>query len=84
MTKNVIALALDTKHAGNAVRALQNLHPSRDIRLGAVAIVERIQDGRTIVLEHAESSPVVSDHGRAPAGPLPVRPTGRPEWLASE
>ena len=55
-TKNVIALPFDTEHAGDAVRALQNLHPSRDILLEAVAIVERIQNGRTIVLEHAESS----------------------------
>ena len=55
--ENVIALAFgDSQHARGAVRALQNLHRSGDIRLEDVAIVERIQDGRTIVLEHAESS----------------------------
>lgn len=56
--ENVIALAFgDTEHARDAVRVLQTLHRSDQIRLEAVAIVERIQDGRTIVLEHAESSP---------------------------
>jgi uncharacterized membrane protein len=55
--ENVIALACgDIEHAHKAVRALQDLHRSGDIRLDAIAIVERIQDGRTTVLEHAESS----------------------------
>lgn len=55
--ENVIALAFgDTEHALDAVTALQRLHQAGDIRLEAVAIVERPHDGRAIVLEHAESS----------------------------
>jgi uncharacterized membrane protein len=53
--ENVIALAFgDTEHARNAMQALRQLHRSGDVRLEAVALVERLGDGRTIVLEHAE------------------------------
>ena len=55
--ESVIALAFgDTGQVRNAVRGRQNLHRSRDIGLDAVAIVARIQDGRSIVLGHVEGS----------------------------
>lgn len=53
--ENVIALAFSrTDEAREAVRALQGLHRSEQIRLEAVAIIERAEDGRVFALEGAE------------------------------
>ncbi len=53
--ENVIALAFSSSdEAREGVGALQRLHRSGQIRLDAVAIIERAEDGRVFVLEEAE------------------------------
>ncbi len=54
--ENVIALAFSgAEGAREGVEALQRLHRSGDLRLEAVAIIERDQDGRVFALEEAEA-----------------------------
>ena len=54
--ENVIALAFSgAEQAREGVRALQRLHRSGDLRLEAVAIIERAEDGRVFALEEAEA-----------------------------
>lgn len=53
--ENVIALTFSgAEQAREGVRALQRLHRSGQLRLEAVAIVERAEDGRVFALEEAE------------------------------
>ena len=53
--ENVIALAFSgAEQAREGVRALQRLHRSGELRLQAVAIIERAEDGRVFALEEAE------------------------------
>jgi uncharacterized membrane protein len=53
--ENVIALAFGgAEQAREGVRALQRLHRSGELRLEAVAIIERAEDGRVFALEEAE------------------------------
>lgn len=83
--ENVIALTFgDDEHARDAVRALQSLHRSGDIRLEAVAIVERLQDGRAIVREHAESSQLRGTAGGGIVGAVVGLLTGPVGLLVGE
>ena len=53
--ENVIALAFSgAEQAREGVRALQRLHRAEELRLEAVAIIERAEDGQIFVLEEAE------------------------------
>lgn len=53
--ENVIALAFrGPEQAREGVRALQRLHRSGELRLEAVAIIQRAEDGRVFALEEAE------------------------------
>ncbi len=53
--ENVIALAFSrAEQARDGVRELQHLHRSGRLRLEAVAVIERAEDGRVFVLEEAE------------------------------
>lgn len=55
--ENVIALTFrKPDEARDAVRVLQQLHRTGDIRLEAAAVVERTDDGKIVALEHAETS----------------------------
>jgi len=52
---NVIVLTFSaTERAPEALQGLRQLHDAGDIRLEAVALVERTEDGRTVVLDQAE------------------------------
>ena len=54
--ENVIALAFSgAEQAREGVEALQRLHRSGELRLEAVAIIERAEDGRVFALEEAEA-----------------------------
>ena len=53
--ENVVALAFSgAEQAREGIRELQRLHRSGELRLEAVAIIERADDGRVFVLEEAE------------------------------
>ena len=53
--EHVIVLTVSAvEQAQAAVRALRRLHDAGDIRLEAFAVVERTEDGRTIVLDQVE------------------------------
>ena len=55
--ENVIALPFSrAEQAREGARALQGLHRSGEVRLEAVAIVERAEDGRVFALEDAEEA----------------------------
>ena len=69
--ENVIALTFGaTEQARGAVDALLHLHRSGEIRLEAAAVVERSEDGRVVVLEHAESSRLRGTTGGGVTGAL--------------
>lgn len=52
---DVIVLTFSaTDQAREALRGLRRLHDAGDIRLEAVAVVERTQDGRSVILDQAE------------------------------
>ena len=69
--EKVIALTFDaTDEAREAVDALLRLHRSGDIRLEAAAVVERSEDGRVVVLQHAETSQLRGTAGGGAIGAL--------------
>lgn len=69
--ENVIALPFATaEQAAEAVRALQDLHRSGEIRLEAAAVVQRSDDGGAVALDHGETSELRGTAGGGVIGAL--------------
>ena len=69
--ENVIALPFPTAdQAEEAVRALQELHRSGEIRLEGVAVIQRTDDGGAVALEHGETSQLRGTAGGGVIGAL--------------
>ena len=80
--ENVVALAFSgAEQAREGVRELQRLHRSGELRLEAVAIIERADDGRVFALEEAEEVAPKGTVGGGLIGAVVGLLTGHWAWL---